>query len=104
MDECIKSTLSKELLVANGEITKQLVGRLSFVPMIAINGVSTRHYSIISSIRARSIANHVLNVNRVFRLSQDYSREIQSKALNNFFKLICDTLTDGAKPSRCGTA
>ncbi|XP_060828948.1 uncharacterized protein LOC132914129 [Bombus pascuorum] len=72
MDECVKSSLSDDLLVAYGEKTKELATRLSFVPTITING--------------------------------DYSREIQSKALNNFFKLICDTLTEGAKPSECSTA
>ena len=100
MDECVKSSLSDDLLVAYGEKTKELAARLSFVPTITINGVSTRHYERVSSIRGRSIADRVLNVNRVFRLLQ----EIQSKALNNFFKLICDTLTEGAKPSRCSTA
>lgn len=104
VDECIKSPLSDELLVANGETTKQMVGKLSFVPTITINGVSTRHYEHVSSIRSQLIANHVLNVNRVLRLLQDYSREIQNKALNNFFKLICNTLTEGAKPSQCSTA
>lgn len=100
MDECVKSSLSDDLLVAYGEKTKELAARLSFVPTITINGVSTRHCERVSSIRGRSIADRVLNVNRVFRLLQ----EIQSKALNNFFKLICDTLTEGAKPSRCSTA
>ncbi|XP_050491189.1 uncharacterized protein LOC126873898 [Bombus huntii] len=68
MNECIKSSLSDDLLVAYGEKTKELAARLSFVPTITING------------------------------------EIQSKALNNFFKLICDKLAEGAKPSRCSTA
>lgn len=63
MNECVKSSLSDDLLVAYGEKTKELAGRLSFVPTITINGVSTRHYEHVSSIRARLIANRVSNVN-----------------------------------------
>nr|XP_031834094.1 gamma-interferon-inducible lysosomal thiol reductase-like [Nomia melanderi] len=33
-----------------------------------------------------------------------YSKENQNKALNNFLKLICDNLQEGAKPSECSTA
>ncbi|XP_026673331.1 gamma-interferon-inducible lysosomal thiol reductase [Ceratina calcarata] len=72
IDSCIAGSLSKELLVANGEKTKELDPKLSFVPTITINGVT--------------------------------SSEIQSQALTNFLKLICDTLPKESKPSRCSNA
>ncbi|KOX78534.1 Gamma-interferon-inducible lysosomal thiol reductase [Melipona quadrifasciata] len=37
-------------------------------------------------------------------INGENTREIQSQVQNNFFKLICDTLGEGAKPSRCSTA
>ncbi|CAK9801028.1 Gamma-interferon-inducible lysosomal thiol reductase [Anthophora quadrimaculata] len=72
INKCIEGSLSKELLVANGERTAALNPPLSFVPTITINGVN--------------------------------SKEIQNQAFNDFPKLICDYLAEGAKPLLCSRA